>query len=178
MTIVWIIVLVFVVVAAVTTAWAGWRAAPFVPTRSKDVERMLDLAELKDGEVVYDLGAGDGRLLLAATQRQAQVTAVGFELSLLFYLIGWLRILLSPNRQRMRWKFQDFFHHSISEADVVVCFLTPPAMSKLEPKFRQELRPGARIISAVFPMPNWKPDLVDKPTGRVSVYRYRVGNRV
>ncbi len=174
MVIVWIIVLVFVLVAAVTTAWAGWRAAPFVPTRTKDVERMLDLAELKDGEAVYDLGAGDGRLLIAATRRQPKVRAVGFELSVLFWLVGWLRIMLSRDRHRIQFRLQDFFHQSLAQADVVVCFLTPAAMRKLEPKFRQELRPGSRIISAVFPMPNWKPDLVDKPTGRVSVFRYRV----
>src|SRR5207249_5169786 len=81
--VIWLIVLLVVLGVAGTAAWAGWRAAPYLPTRQKDVERMTALGRINPGELVYDLGAGDGRFLIAAAKRGA--TAVGFEISLLPY---------------------------------------------------------------------------------------------
>lgn len=172
MEIFWLLALLFVIAATVTAAWAGWRAAPFVPTLGRDVQRMLDLADLKPNERLIDLGAGDGRIITEAVRRQPTVTAVGYELSLGMWLVAWLRIGVTGTRRKARMVFGDFFHADLSPYDVVFCFLTPAAMKKLEPKLRTELRPGARIVSAVFPLPDWTPDEKDKPTGRVSIYRY------
>lgn len=168
----WLFALVVTLAVAGTAAWAGWRAAPYVPTRSADVERMLRLAAVQPGEVVYDLGAGDGRFVLAAAQRGAQ--AVGFEISVLPFLVAWLRTRSqrSPSRAQIRW--QDFFHQDFSRADVIVCFLTPGAMAQLGPKLRRELKPGARIVSYAFAIPDWTPVTKDKPTPRtMAVYLYR-----
>lgn len=175
MTVVWIIILAFVVISAVTTAWGAWRAAPYVPTRQRDVERMLDLAELRDGETLYDLGAGDGRLMLQAMQRGPSIKTVGYEISLPVWLIAWLRIVFGGFRQRAAIHFQDFFHHDLSQANVVVCFLTPEAMKKLGPKLKAELKPGSRVVSSVFPIKEWTEVTRSKPTPNVvSVYLYRI----
>lgn len=168
----WLLALLAVFVVAGTAAWAGWRAAPYVPTRQADVERMLALAELRPGELVYDLGAGDGRFVLSAAKRGAR--AVGYEISFLPYWVARLRLALARIGSAGRMEFHDFFHQSLAAADVVVCFLTPAAMAKLGPKFTAELRPGTRIVSYAFAIPGWTPLRKDKPTPRtMAVYLYR-----
>lgn len=168
-----IALLAVIVLTAGTAAWAAWRAAPYVPTWGSDVERLLSLAEVKAGDVVYDLGAGDGRIVLAAAKRGAQAT--GFEIAFLPYLVARIRILCSPYRRQAKMVAQDFFHADLSPADVIVCFLTPRAMGKLGEKFRRELRPGTRIVSYAFAIPGWTPDRKDKPQPKtMAVYRYTV----
>ncbi len=171
-TLAWLLALAVLIITAGTAAWAGWRAAPYVPTRQRDVDRMLRLAGVKPGELVYDLGAGDGRFLLAAARRGAR--AVGFEISVLPYLIARLRLTVQGQTATARIRLQDFFHQDLSSADVVVCFLTPAAMAKLAPKFNRELKPGTRVVSYAFSLPGWTPAVKDKPTPQtMSVYLYR-----
>lgn len=173
-TLVWIVVTFIVLVIAGTAAWGGLRAAPYLPTRDRDVERMLRLAELQPGEVVYDLGAGDGRFIVAAAKRSAG-RAIGYEISLLPYLVGVLRIFVARVGSSGQMRFRDFFRADISDADVVVCFLTPSAMKKLGEQFRQQLRPGTRIVSYAFPIAGWDPVLKDKPDPKnFAVYLYRM----
>lgn len=170
----WLLALIIIMVLAGSAAWAGYRAAPYVPTRQHDVERMLRLAELKAGELVYDLGAGDGRFVLTAARRY-KAKAIGFEISLLPYLVGLIRIRRSKQGALASMRFQDFFHHDLSAADVIVCFLTPGAMAKLGPKLKRELKPGTRVVSFAFPIRDWTPVLKDKPEPRtMAVWLYRV----
>jgi tRNA A58 N-methylase Trm61 len=144
-----------------------------VPTWGKDFERVLRLADLKPGEVVYELGAGEGRLLLQFARTSA-AKIVGFEISLVPYAIAWLRIRrLHP---RVSVRFQDFFKIDFRDANVIFCFLTPPAMRKLQLKFAAECKPGTRIISYAFSIPAWKPEIMDKPRpNAMAIYRYIVG---
>lgn len=173
-TILWIAATLLVFIVAGSAAWAGLSAAPFVPTRQRDVERMLRLSELKAGELVYDLGAGDGRYVVTAAKRYG-ARAVGFEISLLPYWIGRFRIWRAGQGGRAQLRMQDFFNQDLSAADVVVCFLTPPAMAKLSPKFKRELRPGTRVVSYAFPMHDWTAVLKDKPNpGTMAVHVYKV----
>ncbi len=163
--------LVFIVL--VTAAFAGWKAAPYVPTWQRDVRRMLQLAQVKPGELVVDLGSGDGRFLVTASQEFGS-QAVGYELSLLPYVVSLIRKRIS-RANRISVKFRDFYRADLSPADVVVCFLTPKAMKKLEPKFERELRPGTRVVSFAFRLPGWPSSLVDKPTPQSTpVFVYRV----
>jgi len=134
---------------------------------------MLKLANVRPGELVVDLGAGDGRFLLSAV-RNHQAKALGYELSILPFLVARIRIWLARVGRNATVRLRDFYSQDLGQADVVTCFLTPEAMAKLEPKFQRELRPGTRVVSYAFAMPNWKPELVDKPTPTTtSVYLYR-----
>lgn len=148
-----------------TAAWAGLRAAPWVPTRQHDVRRLLALAKLKPGETVFDLGAGDGRVLMIAA-KGFDAKAIGFEISLIPYLVTRVRLLFfsKPKSARIRWA--DFFKVSFKDADVVFCFLTPPAMAKLKTKFVQEMRPGSRLVSFAFRIPDLAPSAEDRPAPR------------
>lgn len=173
-TILWMIALGVVIVIAISAMWAGLRAAPFVPTFNKDVDRMVELAQLKDGDHIVDIGAGDARILIAAA-KQKNITGVGYELSLGMFLVGWLRIRLAGLHPRLKMVWGDFFHRDLSGFQAVLCFLTPPAMAKLEPKLKAELKPGTRVVSAVFPLPTWVPISKDKSdANRVSIWVYRV----
>lgn len=158
-----------------TAAWASFRAAPFVPLGAKDVRRMISLAALKDGDRLADLGCGDGRLLFAAAAAK-NITAIGYEVSVIPYVLAHLRRLMIPNRHRVRIRFADFLRADLRTIDVFTCFLTPMAMEKLKTTFDRQAKDGARIVSYAFPVPGWVPDVEDKPnprTTRIFVYTIR-----
>lgn len=161
-------------------AIAAWLAAPWVPTFRRDLKRMIDLAEIKPGEKVVDLGCGDGRLvILAAGQYQAQV--LGYEISILPYLIAKAKLSLinsfQPQRLagRAQIEFADFLAKDFGQVDVILCFLTPKAMKKLSPKFRNELKKGARVVSYCFKIHDQKEAKLSKPHSKANpafLYRY------
>ena len=145
-------------------------AAPWVPTRRKDIERILKLADIKPGEVFYDLGCGDGRLITEAARHGA--VAVGFDISLMSYLMARSRVALE--RSGAKVIFKNFFRADLSKADIVYLFLTPPAMPKVKKKLVSELKKGAKVISYAFTIPGLEPAAIDKPTGRQSMYLYKI----
>lgn len=151
---------VFVVTG--TAALGAISAAPWVPLRKHEVRRLLKLAEVKPGETVYDLGAGDGRILAVAA-KEFGARAIGWEIALLPYLLARLRLWRVPKAEI---HYASFFKTDFSQADVVACFLSPMAMVKLLPKLQRELRPGARFVTFAFPLPNTLEDRSDKPTER------------
>lgn len=164
------ILALFIVIAS--AAWAGFHGAPWVPTWAKDFDRVRTLAALQETDVVYELGAGEGRLLKVFAATKAQ-TILGFELSFLPFLIAWVR--LRRFAPRVQVHCQDFFKADFRKASVIFCFLTPPAMRKLKEKFAAECRPGTRIISYAFSIPGWTPDVTDKPApNAMTIYRYVV----
>ncbi len=158
----------------ISFAYAGLSAAPWVPLRSRDASRLLEVAEVKPGELVYDLGSGDGRILILAASKFG-AKAEGFELSILPYLLSRLRIGLLGLGSKVQVHYRNFFKQNLSRAQIVTLFLTPAAMVKLSPKFRRELRPGTRIVSYAFALKDWQPVRIDKPDANTaSVYLYLV----
>lgn len=155
------IFLLLIVIVAGTAMWASFSAAPWLPTRAKDIDRLLELAKLSQKSLVYDLGCGDGRLLMQAARKYG-AHGVGFEVSVLPFLWSWVRVALSKERGRITIKYRNFYQVDLAAADAVVCFLTPPAMVKLEPKLRQELRPGSRFVTYCFKLPTWQPTTVSR----------------
>jgi predicted RNA methylase len=113
------------------------------------VHNMLTLAEVEPGDVVYDLGCGDGRVIITAARRFG-AQAVGIEVDPLRYL--WCQLLITVLRLRKRVTviFGDFFKQDLSDADVVTCYLLQDTNQKLVVKLLRELRPGARVVSNTF----------------------------
>lgn len=170
---IFVFIFILIIVIFGTAALAGFLAAPFVPTKKRDIKRMLELAELGSNQFLYDLGCGDGRIVIAAA-RDFKAKAVGIEFSVLPYLFSKIRVRLSGLQKRIAIQYGDFFKVNLKKADVVVCFLTPMAMRKLSPKFKKELKKGARVVSYVFPMKDWTPLSVHKPQkGDIAVYLYQ-----
>ncbi|MFZ6035846.1 MAG: SAM-dependent methyltransferase [Patescibacteria group bacterium] len=167
-----LLLMVGVVVIFGTAAYAGIKAAPWLPVFKRDIKRIVTLANLKQNDVAYDLGSGDGRVVLALAHNSS-ATICGYEVSFALYLWSWLKVVLLGLSRQVEIRFGDFLSRDLSQATVIFCFLTPKAMAKLGPKFRAELRPGTRVISYSFAIPGWVPAAVSRPAAdRIPIYTY------
>ena len=149
---------------------------PFVPTPEDAVEGMLKLAEVKPGDVVYDLGSGDGRIVISAVQNHGAARAVGVD-------INPVRIQeANDNAQRagvqdkVEFRQGDLFDADIGDATVVTLYLLPSVNERLKPKLLSELKPGTRIVSHGFDMGDWKPEKTIDEGGR-TLYLWVVPER-
>ena len=133
-----------------------WVPVVYVPTPHVVVKEMVELAHLKPGNRVYDLGAGDARLLIAAKRKEPGITVIGCELIPTVWALGKLNILKS--RQKVTLRFQNILRCDLQDADVVFLYLIPSLMEKLKEKFDQELRPGTRVVAYVFKIPGKEPE--------------------
>lgn len=162
--------LVFLILG--TAFYGAVSAAPWLPTKKKDVPRMIALADIKPGERVYDLGCGDGRLIFAATAKGAE--GVGIEIFILPYFYAWVKSLFKKGSKIL---FGDLFNYDLSSADVVFIFLLDKSYKRLLEKFKKELKPGTRVVVGCWDMADWKDHLVkeDKPTDNdLPIYLYQV----
>jgi protein-L-isoaspartate O-methyltransferase len=137
------------------------KLAPYVVSPQFVVERMLELADVKPGEMVYDLGCGDGRVLITAVQ-QFNARAVGYEISDKLVASANDRITRLGLQNKIRIIHGDLMKADLSGADVVTIYLLTLANNMLRPHLEKELRAGARVVSYSFPVPGWKPQRVDK----------------
>jgi SAM-dependent methyltransferase len=147
--------------------------APFAPSPVLVRKRMMELAGVRKGETVYDLGCGDGRLLIEASKKYG-ARSVGIEVSPPVYWLARFRIWLSGAEVRLIR--QDVMHADFSDADVVFCYLLPGHMRKLESSFRR-LKKGSRIVTHQFEIPGWSPaerSEVDSPSYTATVLKYEV----
>ena len=143
---------VLAVVLGLSVLWSRLRGAPWLPTPMRVVHKMLAMAEVGPGDLVYDLGCGDGRLIVAAARRYG-ARAVGIEIHPLRYL--WCQVLVTVLglRDRVRVVRGDFFAQDLSDADVVICYLLQRTNDRLAGKFERELARSTRVISKRFTFP-------------------------
>lgn len=136
------------------------KIVPFVPTPQEVVERMLAMAQIKKGDLIYDLGSGDGRIVITAAKKYG-VKAVGFEID---------PDLLRRSRDNARkagvahlteFREQDILTVDLSPASVVTMYLLPEVNLELRPKIFSQLKRGARVVSHEFDMGDWKPRRVE-----------------
>lgn len=146
-----LIILVFIF--AISIVWTNSRGAPWFPTPMSMVHKMLLMAEVGPDDLVYDLGCGDGRIIVTAARRYG-ARAVGIELDPLRYLWCQLLITVLRLRKRVGIVYGDFFKQDLSGADVVTCYLLRDTNKKLQGKFKEELNPETRVVSNYFTFPN------------------------
>lgn len=130
---------------------------PYVPTPYQVVRAMLKLANAGPDDVVYDLGCGDGRILIVAVKEFNVKKAVGVEKDQQLYKLASTRMIDEGIANRASVVYGDFFEVDISEATIVTLFLLTSVNEMLKPKLERELRDGARIVSHEFRIPGWKP---------------------
>ena len=130
----------------------------FITTSHKVVKEMLKLAELKKDDVLYDLGSGDGRIVIAAA-RDFGARAVGIEIDRDLINESTENARKAGVAERTSFRKEDIFKTDIHEATVVTLFLLPGVNEMLRPKLFKELKPGTRVVSHRFDMGDWKPDV-------------------
>jgi cyclopropane fatty-acyl-phospholipid synthase-like methyltransferase len=129
----------------------------YVPTPENVVEAMLKVARVGKGDVLYDLGSGDGRIPITAAQKYGIARGVGIDINPERIREANENLARSGVGQRVRFINADLFESDFSEATVVTLYLLSSLNLKLLPKLLRELKPGTRIVSHQFTMGNWKP---------------------
>lgn len=154
--------------------------APAYPTPQAVVERMLTLADVKPGEMVYDLGCGDGRIVItAATKFSAR--AVGVEIRRDIYEATLARVASLGLSDQVRIVHGDALKTDLTPADVVTLYLLTSSNERLRPVLEAQLKPGARVVSHDFEIRGWKPEQTEKMMlqGRPHmIYAYRIGTNL
>lgn len=133
-----------------SAAIAGISAAPWLPTRKKDVAHLLEHVDVNPGEHVYELGSGSGTIILALAKKHPQAMFVGCEISILPYLISKLRLAIS-GMKNVEIRYQNLFKTPISDADVVFFYLLDKAYPKMIRKLAST-PPHARIVVEAWPL--------------------------
>jgi SAM-dependent methyltransferase len=130
---------------------------PFVPTTERAVEAMLELAKITRNDVVYDLGCGDGRIVITAAKKYG-ARGVGIDINPERIAEARANAKREGVEHLVKFIEQDLFEADIREASVVTLFLLSSVNLKLRPKLLAELKPGTRVVSNTFDMGDWKPD--------------------
>jgi 16S rRNA A1518/A1519 N6-dimethyltransferase RsmA/KsgA/DIM1 with predicted DNA glycosylase/AP lyase activity len=136
------------------------KLGPYFPTPDKVVERMLTLGELKRGEKMFDLGSGDGRIVIMAAEKFG-ADATGVELDEKLHRESSARIRTMKLENRARIVLGDVLKHDYSSADLVTVYLLPKGCEMLKPILERQLKKGARVVSHDFEFPGWTPVKID-----------------
>jgi ubiquinone/menaquinone biosynthesis C-methylase UbiE len=151
--------------------------APYIPTPQIIVEKMLEAGRVKPGDMVYDLGSGDGRIVITAAQKYG-ARAVGIEILPDLCQKATERIKALGLDDRVKMVEGSALRIDLSPADVVTMFFLTSSNERLKPHLERSLKPGARVVSNEFPVKGWKPsDQVRVKTGSVEhvIYVYEMG---
>lgn len=166
-----------IVLGGLTVLWIAWNLtldALWQPTDPVTMRRLLKLSEIQPGETLIDLGCGDGRFVIAAAKEYgAQATGIEIDPFRVLYAKVWIWLARLSNRARViRGNMYDV---DVSQADVVILFLSATSNFRLQKRLREQLRDGARVVSYYHPMWGWQPDLVGEARDGYPIYVYRMG---
>jgi len=134
---------------------------------------MLEMANIKPGETLIDLGCGDGRILITAVEKY-KIKAIGIEISPKLVAQVEARIQREGISDNARVIQGDLLQADLTGADIVTIYLESSLNQQLRPRLEKFLKPGARVVSHDYPVPGWKPTKVDKSDGRHLVYLYEM----
>lgn len=160
-----------VLLSAVGNIWSKY-AVPFLPSEKGTVQKMIEVASLTKNDVVYDLGCGDGRIVLAAEKAEAQ-QSIGIEVAPFPYLLARIRVFFQ-GKGNSKILYGDFYKKKeILEADVLFAFLLTRPMEKVFAEIWPKMKPGSRIVSHLFTFAGIEPDQIlpcTKEHGKIAVY--------
>lgn len=142
---------------------------PYVPTPQTVVEEMLRIAQVNDKDVLYDLGSGDGRIVITAAQKYG-ISGVGVDIDPQRIEEAKANAQKAGVSDRVEFRQEDLFKTDFSKATVVTLYLLPKINRQLRPRLLKELKPGTRIVSHQFDMGDWKPEKVVQVDGRTIYY--------
>jgi SAM-dependent methyltransferase len=134
----------------------GEKLAPYYPTPETIVERMLDVGQLKAGEKMFDLGSGDGRIVIMAAQKY-HADATGLELDTDLYVASEAKIRKLGLQKTARILHEDILKGDYSSANLITVYLLPDSNLKLRPILEAQLKPGTRVVAHDFGIGGWTP---------------------
>jgi ubiquinone/menaquinone biosynthesis C-methylase UbiE len=151
--------------------------APYVGSPEHAVDKMLAVANLKPGEVIYDLGCGDGRILIAAASKY-KAKGVGIEISDHLARTAAERVKKAGLQNQVKIIHGDFMKTDLSDANVVTLYLATAANDTVRPNLERYLKPSTRVVSYDYPIPGWKPIETSETEGSFNavhtIYLYQV----
>jgi precorrin-6B methylase 2 len=145
---------------------------PYVPTPQVVVDKMLEVADVKPGDVLYDLGSGDGRIVVTAAQRFG-VRGVGIDINPERIQEAEANAKKAGVQKLTEFREEDLFKADIGKATVVTMYLLPSVNNRLKPKLLRDLKPGTRIVSHAFDIEGWEPERIVEVDGR-TIYLWTV----
>ena len=148
---------------------------PYVPTPMDVVEGMLDLGKVGKNDVVYDLGCGDGRIVVTAAKKYG-ATGIGVDLNPERIKEANENAKEKGVEKKVKFYEGNLFDFDFSKASVLTLYLLPDVNLQLKPKILAEMKPGSRVVSHAFDMGDWKPDKQISVDGR-TVYMWTVPNK-
>ncbi len=154
----------------ISVLWPWAIGAAWTPTPMPIVRRMLTMAGVNKDDLLYDLGCGDGRIIITAV-REFNARAIGVEIEPLRFIFTWIRLRLLGLSGRARVDYGNIFKKNISDATVVVLFLTDKANNRLRRVAFNKLKKGTRVISYLWTFDSWQPVEVDEEN---KIYLYKV----
>ncbi|MBI5945343.1 MAG: 50S ribosomal protein L11 methyltransferase [Chloroflexi bacterium] len=152
---------VFLLIAALYFLIPPFFGPPSVPTRHERIRKALRLAKLQPGEMLYDFGAGDGRVLVIAA-REFNANAVGVEIGPVQCAVSLGNAVWNRVSSKVRIEARNFYHADVGNADVVFAYLTSDHAVRLQEKLRRELKSGARVVTVSFNFPDWQHTHLDR----------------
>lgn len=163
-----VIVGLFLIAWQASNLVALYFGAPFNRNSIKSIREILDLANIQTGEKFFELGSAWG-VVLAYVSKKYQTQAYGIEVSPIHYLVS---SLINYTNKRVKIRLADFSDFGLNRADVVYCKLSKRMTAKMENKFQAELKPGTRVITCRYPLPNTEHKFVYQ-IGKDKVYFYK-----
>ncbi|MCB1020693.1 MAG: 50S ribosomal protein L11 methyltransferase [Bryobacterales bacterium] len=148
------------------------RLAPYVPSPDPIVRQMLTLGELRPGELHFDLGSGDGRIVLAAASLGAR--SVGFEIDPKLVDSSRHAIRKAGLSKLARIEKQDLYTADFRQVDLITTYLLPVMLKELVPILEQQMKPGSRLVSHDYPIPGWTPEKTESGVDASNGLPYRV----
>jgi len=154
------------IVSACGSSVAVWTdgEVPFVRSAPEVIDRMLDLARVKQGDIVYDIGSGDGAIIIRAAKKYG-VRGVGIEIDADLVARARNNAFREKVEHLVEFRAQDAFTVDVSPATVVTLYMLPEFNAKLRPILDRQLRPGSRVVSHDYPIEGWVPDKVERVKG-------------
>jgi SAM-dependent methyltransferase len=143
-----------------------WTAGevPFVPSPPDVIDRMLEMARVKSSDVIYDIGSGDGRIIIEAAKKYG-VKGVGIEIDPDLVKKAQDNAFREKVDHLVEFRAQDAFAADVSPASVVTVYMLPEFNAKLRPMLEKQLRPGSRVVSHDFEIRGWAPDRIERVKG-------------
>jgi len=153
----------FVLLFILTLLWIlipSFYGLPSIPTKADRIRKALKLVNLQPDEILYDLGAGDGRVLLIAA-REFGATAIGIEVGPVQCALIWLRAVASGFGNNIQIRWGNYLKTDLQDADAVFVYATSKEVTRLAPYLEKQMKPGSRLVSISADFPEWQPSAFD-----------------